>query len=95
MELNESPWACSLSLTCMSSAATSVVALLVLGGNIEAWQSLLQNILIGLIFGGIVFALIGLALFTVGLVFKVRDWLRRRSADAPREAGTTPIPQVD
>lgn len=30
----------------------TVLALLVLGGDAGAWQSLLQNILVGLIFGG-------------------------------------------
>lgn len=73
----------------------AVVALLVLGGNAGAWQSLLQNLVIGVIFGGIIFALIGVALFLIGLVFKIRDWLRRRAAAVTVEAGSTPMPRED
>lgn len=54
----------------------SLVSLLVVGGDAGAWQSLATSLLIGLVFGGLVFVLIGIALFVVGIVFRVRDWRR-------------------
>ncbi|WIM14998.1 hypothetical protein [Microbacterium sp. zg-B96] len=52
----------------------SLVSLLVVGGDAGAWQSLVTSLFVGLVFTGLVFVLIGFALFVAGIVFKVRDW---------------------
>lgn len=64
----------------------SLVALLVLGGDAGAWRSLFQSLLLGLSFVGVIFALIGVALFTTGVVFRARDWVRARTPKTPPEA---------
>ena len=68
----------------------AVIASLLLGGDAGVWQSLLQNVLVGFLFGGIIFAVIGVILFIVGFLFRVRDWLRRVGADTPPDAVTIP-----
>ena len=73
----------------------AAVASLVLGGDAGAWQSLLQNVLIGVVFGGIIFMLIGLALFITGLVFKIRDWLRGRRSNWSADAGAMETPSAN
>ncbi|GAA2983265.1 hypothetical protein JOD63_000702 [Microbacterium terrae] len=68
----------------------AVVASLVLGGDAGAWQSLFQSVLGGLVFGGIIFALIGVALFIIGLVFKIRDWLTPHNSQSSVDVAPDP-----
>lgn len=58
----------------------SVLPLLLLGGGANAWRSLFHNSLIGVAIGGMVFSLIGVALFVAGAWFKVRDWRENRQS---------------
>lgn len=55
-----------------------VLPLLILGGDANAWRSLFNNALIGVAIGGIIFSLIGVALFVAGAWFKVREWRQNR-----------------
>lgn len=64
----------------------AVVALLVMGGDASAWRALFQSVLVGVVFGGMIFALIGVALFIAGFVFRVRDWMRRGTSTTSAEA---------
>lgn len=60
----------------------ATVALLVLGGDAGAWVSLLQSLLLGLAFGGLLFSLVGIGLLAVGVGFRIRDWRRARASAA-------------
>jgi hypothetical protein len=72
----------------------AVVAVLVLGGDGGAWVSLLQSLLVGLGFGGLLLALMGIVLGGFGVAFRIRDWWRgrhvARSAAAPTGANSEP-----
>ncbi len=68
----------------------AVIALLVLGGDAGAWASLFQSLLIGVVFGGLLLALMGLVLSGYGAFFRIRDWWSGRgetqSTQAPPDA---------
>lgn len=68
----------------------SLVSLLVVGGDAGAWQSLVTSLLIGLVFAGLVFVLIGVALFIVGIVFRVRGWQRGHNLQSSADSELAP-----
>ena len=58
----------------------ATVALLILGGDSGAWVSLFQSLLIGVALVGLLLSLSGIALFAIGVWFRIRDWQRGRAS---------------